>query len=204
MATRNMKKVALSALGLGGATAAVVFGSWAAWTAETTNPGNSVTAGRLTMANQKGAVDSDGNPVLTTGVSAVQPGDGNSDTVTITNTGTGNMAVKLTKTAGTDAISDANNVLKLTIFDSATGNCIYPAGPGACPTLGAATAGAAWTGAFANAAAPGIGGAAWATNEAHDFVVTWKYTDDGTVNNSKNDATAKTASFDLTWSATPA
>jgi predicted ribosomally synthesized peptide with SipW-like signal peptide len=201
MATRNNKKIALSVLALGGATAAVVFGSWAAWTAQTTNPGNQVTAGRLTLGNDKDAA-----AILTTNVTDVQPGDTSSDTVTITNTGSVPMDVTLSQSGVTDALSDGNNVLKFTIFDADTGDCVYPAGTGACPALDDTTLGADWNGVatLTNFALPGEVTAEWAAGENHTFTVTWEYTDDGVVNNTNNVVAARTADFDLTWNGVPA
>ncbi len=204
MATRSNKKIALSVLALGGATAMVVFGSWAAWTAQTTNPGNTVTAGRLTMGNEKGGVDNDGNPVLSQNITDVLPGTTGTDTVTLENTSSGPMAVTLTKTASTDQLSDGDNVLKLTIFDDEIDECVYPAVAGPCPDLDHATAGAAWITAIDALALDGSGGANWAAGESHDFVLTWEYTDNGDVNNINNVAAARTATFDLTWNGTPA
>jgi hypothetical protein len=209
MATRNRKKLALSVLGLGAATAAVVFGSWASWTAQTNNPGNTVTGGRLTLSTNIGnGSASTGSPILTNSVTNIRPGDGNSGTVTITNSGTGPMAVELSQLNFADAISDTHNVLKFTIYDSTVGvaDCVYPAATvGACPTLSSATTGADWDASTALPAAPnglalvGTGGANWGAGEAHTFVVTWKYTDDGTVDDSKNNTTPKSATFDLQW-----
>ncbi len=196
---RNARKVALTVLALGGATAAVVFGSLAAWTATTTNPGNTVTAGQLTLGNSKDAA-----AIITTNVTGVLPGSTQSDTVTITNSSTVALTVTATQSAVTDALSDGNNVMKLTIHDDTTGNCVYPSQAGACPTLDNTTANAEWDGSAAgttnlvNLALPGTGGATWAASEAHTFTVTWEYTDDGTVNNSANDGTS-TASFALAW-----
>jgi predicted ribosomally synthesized peptide with SipW-like signal peptide len=198
MKTLKTKKVALSVLALGAASAAVVFGSFASWTAQTTNPGNTITAGKLTMSNSKS-----GLPILTTGVTNAKPGSGNTDNVTITNTGSYAATVKLTQSAVADALSDSHNVMKFTIYDSTKGACIYPAGAGACPALTSALTGAAWNGATTIASLPiaGTGGSTWAAGEAHSFDVTWKYTDDGTVDNTNNNATVKTAAFDLTWDA---
>ncbi|MCB0879236.1 MAG: SipW-dependent-type signal peptide-containing protein [Thermoleophilia bacterium] len=201
---RNTRKVALTVLALGAATAAVVFGSLAAWTARTTNPNNTITAGKLTMGNDKDAA-----PVLTTNVTGVVPGDGDSDTVTITNTSTGAMSVALTQLTPVDNMSDGDNVMKFTVHDDTTDTCLYPAaafGSGACPAIDSALAGAGWdaTSVFdGSTAIAGTGGAAsdWAASEAHTFTVAWAYTDDGVVNNAKN-GTNPTATFDLQWDGT--
>jgi hypothetical protein len=201
MAIRNNKKIALSVLALGGATAAVVFGSWASWTAQTTNPNNQVTGGRHTLGNTKA-----GATILTTNITDVKPGDGSSDTVTITNTGTGSTDVVLTQSGVTDMLSDGNNDLKFTIFDADTGDCVYPSGTGACPALTAALTGADWDGTTTldDFVVPGETADEWLAAEDHTFTVTWKYTDDGVVNNANNTVGPNTADFDLTWDGTPA
>jgi predicted ribosomally synthesized peptide with SipW-like signal peptide len=197
---RNVRKIAMTVLALGIASSAVVFGSLAAWTAQTTNPGNTVTAGKLTMGNSKDAA-----PILTTNVANVVPGDASSDTVTITNTSTGDMTVDLTQSNVTDGMTDAHNVMKFTVHDDTTDTCLYPAaayGAGACPAITAVLAGAGWdaTAAIASLNVPGTAGAAsdWAAAEAHTFTVAWEYTDDGTVDNSTN-GTNPTSSFDMAW-----
>lgn len=197
---RNVRKIALTVLALGIASSAVVFGSLAAWTAQTTNPGNTVTAGKLTMGNSN-----TGAPILTTNVTNVVPGDSSSDTVTITNTSSGNMAVDLTQSNVTDGMTDAHNVMKFTLHDDTTDTCIYPAaafGTGACPAITSGLAGAGWdaTASLSSLAVDGSGGAAsnWAAAEAHTFTVAWEYTDDTTVDNSTNGSNP-TSSFDIAW-----
>lgn len=199
---RTTRKVLLTVLALGAATSAVVFGSLAAWTATSSNPDNEITAGELTMGNSK-----TGAPVLTTDVSDVVPGDGSSDTVTITNTGTGDMEVLLSQLGAADGLSDGDNVLKFTIHDDETDTCIYPAGTygasgGACPDLTPALAGAAWNGmaTIDDLTISGAGGSGtdWAAGEDHQFTVTWEYTDNGVVNNTRNGSNP-TATFDLAW-----
>lgn len=197
------RKAALTVLALGAASSVVVFGSLAAWTASTTNPGNTVTAGDLTMTNSKGT--GVGNPVLETNVTDARPGSTSSDTVTITNSSSGPMAVSLTQSNVSDGMSDGDNVMKFTIHDDTRNVCIYPAQVGACPSLDNTTVGADWNGAATiNALAlPGTGGANWAAAEAHDFTFVWEYTDNGVVNNTNNGSNP-TASFDLAWNGVPA
>ena len=125
MAARNTKKIALSALALGAASAAVVFGSFAAWTAQTTNPGNSVSTGTLTMTNNKNAA-----AVIT--ATNIKPGDTGSSTVVIANSGNIPLTVRLTQSA---VVQGASSFLKINIFDGT--NCVYPAGVGACATYAA-------------------------------------------------------------------
>lgn len=197
---RNVRKAALTILALGAASAAVVFGSLAAWTAQTTNPGNTITAGKLTLGNDKAAT------ALFAADEQAKPGQSGTDTVTISNDGSAPMNVTLSQSGVVDTMSDGNNDMKFTILDRATGNCVYPAAAGPCPALDAATAGADWNGAarLTNVALPGTGGAGWAAAESHTFAITWAYTDDGVVNNTTNDGSGRKAAFDLTWNGVPA
>lgn len=201
MATRNSKKLALSVLGLGAATAAVVFGSWATWTAQTTNPNNQVTAGTLTMYNSKGS----GNPVLTTSVSNVKPGDSGSDNVTIRNDGSVDFSsIKLTQSSISDFTGDTSNTLQLKISDTTTGRCIWPEDDNdGCGTWGAWDGSSTMTNFTIKTAAGATetfdkdpDGAGAGTGEAHVFNVAWRFTNGGT---SDNDSQGDTASFNLTW-----
>lgn len=206
MATPNRKKLALSVLGLGAATAAVVFGSWASWTAQTTNPGNTVTAGTLTMANEDaGSTDIDGNPVLTTNVTNIKPGDTDSDTVTLRNDGSVDMSsVQLSLSNAAGFSGDTENLLQYRIHDDTTDRCIKPtSAAGACSTW------ATWdnTANFANFTVLTAGGATdvWskdpdgpggASGEAHTFTIEWQFTNGGA---SDIDSMGDSATFDLTW-----
>jgi predicted ribosomally synthesized peptide with SipW-like signal peptide len=198
MEKRNTKKVALSVLALGAATAAVVFGSWASWSAVTTNPGNSVTAGTLTMTNSK-----NGLTVWTVPFSSIKPGETGSNTVTLTNTGTEDLSsVTLKQSAITDFVGDASNALQLKIHDDTADRCIWPTdSAGACAGFGAWTT----TGALAGAgfAIKDNGGTTdvWSGTspgpaEAHTFTISWNFTNGGSVDNGSQ---GDTATFDLTW-----
>ena len=149
MKITKSKKVAMSVLALGVASAAVVYGSFAAWTAQTTNPGNSVTTGTLTMTNSKNAA------AVFTAATNAKPGDTGGSTVTVTNTGSVAMStVKLsqgsiTNTVGTD--------LQLKIHDDTTNRCIWPTqSAGACAGFGTWDASATLT----NFNVQGTGGSA--------------------------------------------
>lgn len=121
-----MKKLVVSVLALGVATSAIVFGSMAAWTATTSNNGNSVTTGSLTLTNSKPSAAAIIN------ATNVKPGAEGSDTVTITNGG--NLPLNLSLTQS-NVVQGASNFLKLRISDGT--NCVYPAKTGACDAYGA-------------------------------------------------------------------
>jgi len=92
----------------------------AAWTASTTNPGNSVTTGTLTMTNSKYAAAG-------INVTGVKPGDTGSSTVVITNSGSVPLTATRTQSA---VVQNVSNFLKFNIHDGT--NCIYPAAAGGC------------------------------------------------------------------------
>lgn len=205
MATRNNRKLALSVLGLGAATAAVVFGSWATWTAQTTNPGNTVTAGTLSLNNSRGVAQ----PVLTTSVSNIKPGATGSESATITNTGSVALAsLRLSLSNAAGFTGDTENLLQFRIHDDTTDRCIFPAdAAGACSTWGT------WdnTANFANFTlkegagagtvdpwSPDPDGAGAGTGEAHTFTIDWRFTNGASPD---NDSQGDTATFDLTWDA---
>jgi len=171
-------KIALSVLALGAASAAVVFGSFAAWTAQTSNPLNSVATGTLTMTNSK-------SPTAVINATGVKPGDTGSDVVTITNTGSAGLVTKLTQSA---VVQGASASLKLNIFDGT--NCVYPAGAGACASYGA------WNGA---ATINNLSVGTIAAGASKTFTV--GYTLDSASTNADQ---GKTNTFSLTWDGTPA
>jgi len=183
MTPKHMKKMAISALALGAASAAVIFGSFASWTAQTANPGNSITTGTLTMTNSKPAA-----AVFT--ATGIKPGDTNGSTVVVTNSGSTPMStVKLTQgtitnTVGTD--------LTLKIHDDTTNRCIWPTqAAGACAAFGV------WDGSatLTNFNVQGTGGTStWAAAEAHTFTASWDF-----ALAAANATQSKAAAFGLTW-----
>ncbi len=177
------RKAALTLLAVGGATATIMFGSWAAWTAQTTNPNTSVASGSLAMTNSKNAA-----AIFT--ASNVKPGDSGSSTVVITNSGSTAMAVALTQSGVTD--SGFGGKLKMSLHDDTRDFCYYPDNAaGACSGPGA------WDGsATINnlSIKNSTGGATWAAAEAHTFTVAWDF--DATAGNATQ---SQTADFDLTW-----
>jgi hypothetical protein len=180
---RNTKKIAISVLALGAASAAVVFGSYAAWTAQTTNPGNSVATGSLTMTNSK-----DASAVFAAATDA-KPGDTGGSTVTLTNTGTTALSsVQLTQNNITNTVGAT---MELQIHDDTTNRCIWPTdSAGACGGYGT------WNAGLTSFNIKDAGGATdnWAVSEAHTFTVNWRF------NSSAGNATqSQNASFDLVW-----
>ncbi|MCW2926528.1 MAG: hypothetical protein JWM86_496 [Thermoleophilia bacterium] len=179
MAARNMKKVAVSVLALGAATAAVVFGSFAGWTAQTTNPGNSITTGQLLLNNSK-----DTTAAIT--VTGLKPGQSGSDTVVLSNPAGGlPLDLHLTQSSVSQT---ASNFLKINIFDGTS--CVYPAGPGACAGY------AAFDGSATLNGTPVIGSLAALGSKTY----TIGYTLDSASTNADMN---KVNTFNLTWTGTP-
>lgn len=176
-------KVAVTILALGAATASVIFGSMAAWTAQTSNPTNSVSTGTLTLATDKPAAS-------VFAATNVTPGDSGSETVTVRNTSSVGLDLTLTQSA---VSQDAGTALQFQIHDGT--NCVYPAAVGACVAFGA------WDG-TATLAALGQGTLAASnagTSDERTYTVGWKLdasspnADQGTSN-----------SFTLQWDGIPA
>ncbi len=179
----SYRRLALTLLAVGSAGAAITLGSLAAWSDQTTNPGNTVTAGTLDLTNDK-----DGLAVFT--AANVAPGDSGSDTVELTNAGSIPMAVSLTQ----DQLSTSGieSSLRLSIHDAARDYCYYPvAAAGPCASRGAWDANLTAL-PLANAA----GGALWPAGEAHTFNVSWEL-----VTASTNADQGKVGSFRLVWDA---
>jgi len=176
MLTSKTKKIVLSTLALGVASAAIVFGSFAAWTAQTTNPGNSVTTGTLGLTNDKDAA-----AVIT--ATGVIPGGTGSSTVKIKNTGANPLIVKLTQSA---VVQNASNFLQIRIHDGT--NCVYPAATGACTAWGA------WNGA---STINGLNVGTFAAAQEKTYTVSYQL-DANSTNTDQN----KTNTFALTWDGT--
>lgn len=176
------QRLVATVLAAGLATAAVVGGSSAVWTAETANPSNSVTAGTFVLTNSKNTA-----PVFTA-VTGAKPGSFGSDTVTLTNGG--NTALELFLTQRGVTSNDLSTNLKLTIFDGT--NCVYPAQSGACPTVSTG-GGAAWNGSGTLDGTSAIG--TLAASASRTYTVSWGLpsTVAGTTGQ------GQTASFDLTF-----
>lgn len=177
-------RVVLSLLALGIATSGVVAGSFAAWTTQTTNAGNQVKAGTLTMTNSKNAA-----AVFT--ATNVKPGDTGSNTVVITNTGSVPMRALLTQDLVTTSGIEAS--LGLKIHDTTRNWCYWPVQQaGACP---AAYGDFDADGAIAALPIASTSGAAtWPTGEAHTFSISWTL-----AATSPNSDQGKTGSFRLIW-----
>lgn len=177
MTPKTMRKAALSVLALGAASAAVVFGSWAAWTAQTTNPNNQVATGTLSLTSDKPGT-------FLFQASDVTPGDSGSETVTVENDGSIPLDLSLTQTAADD--NGISAALGLRIHDGT--NCVYPAAAGACVAWGA------WEAAPLSALAQG----SLAAGADRTYTVSWQL-DSSSVNGDQG----KTATFGLQWDGTP-
>lgn len=174
-------------LALGLASGGVFVGSFAAWTAQTTNPANAVAAGTLTMSNDK-------NATALFSASNVKPGDTGSTTVTVANTGSIPMTVQLTQ--DTLAGSGIESSLGLKVHDDTRDWCYWPVSqPGACPTgYGAWDARAALTGFTVPAT---DGSARWPAGQSHQFTISWQL-----AASSPNSDQGQTGTFRLVWDGT--
>jgi uncharacterized repeat protein (TIGR01451 family)/predicted ribosomally synthesized peptide with SipW-like signal peptide len=177
-------RAVLSVVALGIATAGIMSGSYAAWTAQTTNPGNQVVAGTLTMSNDK-----DATSVFS--ASNVSPGDTGSSTVTVQNTGSLPMTVALTQDQLTSTGIEAS--LRLSIHDDTRNWCVYPTNlAGSCGSRGS------WNASLTSFPMPATSGAAqWPAGQSHTFTLSWEL-----VTASPNSDQGKTGSFRLVWDGT--
>lgn len=179
-------RLAVTALALGIATAGMIAGSFAAWTAQTSNPGNSVTAGTLTMSNNKDATS-------IFAATNVKPGDTGSNTVTVQNTGSVPLSASLTQ----DALSSSGieTSLGLKVHDDTRNWCYWPTNAaGACATFGAWNA----SGTLAGLALPATDGSAqWPAGQAHTFTISWQL-----ALTSPNADQGKAGSFRFVWDGT--
>jgi len=183
---RTRMRLALGLLLTVGALLLIGAGSLGAWTAVTTNPGNSFATGTLLMTNSDGCSTSTANGTCSAILSAtnMKPGSTATGTVTITNTGT--LAGDYSLSEGSATVSPGGNPLcgDLTLSvtdDASTPNTVYSGALNALPstTLSASNP-------FA------------ATNGAHTF--TFTVTLPSSSSSSDQGATC-TASF--TWTAVP-
>jgi spore coat-associated protein N len=172
---RKINKLAriVGTVAVGGAAAlsalAITPGTFGGFTSATSNPGNSVASGTLTMTN---SANNAAVVTTTTGLALnnMKPGDTASGSVTITNSGTLPAAMSL-------SISNASNgfpagTLSLLIKD------------------GAATV---YTGSVANTASA-ISLGTWAAGASHTYDVTLSFS-----SSADNTAQGKSASFELDW-----
>lgn len=179
MATRNSKKILGTILALGAATGAIVFGSFAAWTATTRNDNNTITTGSISFTNSKPGA-------AAFGATNIVPGATGSDTVTLTNAGSVTLTSvvlkqeNVTNTVGTD--------LRLKIHDS-NGNCVWPnqTAGSSCSTFGA------WSDAALTGAGITLNGT-WAAAASRTFTIDWEF--DAAAGNGTQGASAD---FDLVW-----
>ena len=115
----SMKARVAVAIGTAGALSAlaavVIPGTFGSFNASTSNPGNSATAGTLQMTNSKS-----GAAIVT--LSNIRPGDSNSGTVTITNSGSlsADMYLSESNVTGGAFASD----LQLKVVDTTLSNAV--------------------------------------------------------------------------------
>ncbi|MEO6866656.1 MAG: hypothetical protein ABI200_01390 [Gaiellales bacterium] len=178
----------ITLLAIGIATSAALFGSHASWTAQTTNPGNSVTAGTIQLDSSKPTGD------WIFQAMDVLPGQSGSGAVTLTNNSAGPLTVSLTQDQLSSSGIEAS--LGLKIHDDTRNWCYWPVSQaGVCPAAyGAWDATSSITNRALSAAG---GGAAWPTGEAHTFTISWQL-----AASSPNSDQGKIGSFRLRWNAT--
>ena len=177
-------RVLVSLLALGVASAGIVAGSFAAWTTQTTNPGNQVKAGSLTMTNSR-------NATALFSATNVKPGDTGSSTVVINNAGSIPMRAMLTQDQVT--ASGIEDSLGLKVHDDTRNWCYWPVSQaGACPApYGDFDADGSIA---ALPLASTTGALAWPAGEAHTFSISWTL-----AATSPNSDQGKTGSFRLIW-----
>ena len=157
----------------------VLPGTLGTFTASTNNLTNSFSAGTRTMADTAGA-----NGVIVA-MNNMEPGDSNSGTVTITNTGSLPASVVLSQSAVTHTTPGTGtgnlaHELQLTITDQGSGATVY-SGP--------------FDGLSATTLAPSSG-SQWAAGEAHTYQFTVTLPSEA-----DNSYQATTASADFNWTA---
>jgi spore coat-associated protein N len=115
--------------------ATMAVGSGANFNSTSANPGNVVTAGNLIHVNGKA-----GLPVMT--VNRIRPGQSQSGTVTIANTGDIDGVFTLAKSVSVDSTAPANpfaDKLRLKVEDTTAGSTLYDGALSAMGTLAAGT-----------------------------------------------------------------
>jgi spore coat-associated protein N len=114
----------------------MAVGSGANFNSTSANPGNVVTAGNLMHTNGK-----DGNPVLT--VSKLKPGQSDSGTVSIMNTGDIDGVFSVAQSVTSDSTAPVNpfaSKLRLKVEDTTAGGAaLYDGVLGSMPTVAANT-----------------------------------------------------------------
>jgi predicted ribosomally synthesized peptide with SipW-like signal peptide len=198
------QKVLLSMFGLGIMGSVIGHGTMASFTATSTNPGTTFTAGTLLMTNSKSTsctqVTYGGNCGTALSLSNMSAGQSTSGTLTITNSGAA-KATTMTLTTLNATTTGLGAYLNMTIHDDATNKCIYGAAglpaAGACDVITALTSQVAQD-AFTNTGPltiPASSGSQWTANEAHTFTVTVQ------VANNVGVPASATATIDFQWDA---
>ena len=112
----NLGKVLMTLLVIGVSGSTVSYGTFATFTAQTTNPSNTFATGTLVLTTSSPAA-----AIMT--ISALKPGDSIARPLTLSNTGSINSTYTLTTTAPTSTLldTDTTNGLKLEITRCTTG-----------------------------------------------------------------------------------
>lgn len=186
MPSRN-RKLLLTALVVGATSSVAGLGVFAAFTATTSNPGNSIQSGTVTIT------DNDASTALYA-LTNQAPGAGTQRCIRVTYSGTLPSTVKLYR-AGTVTNGTAFTV---TVERGAGLSGAFPSCAGFVP---AATIFTGALGAFPTtyAAGPDARGAAWAQNDVVDYRFTVAAVDDPTPN--AHTATVPSGSHSFTWEA---
>ena len=97
----------------------VAVGTGADFSAQSANPGNTFTAGTLTMSNSK-----DNAAILTVGTNNMAPGDSATGTVDIGNTGSiaGDFSLSRDQLTNSDGTNPMSNQIDLVVEDCGTDN----------------------------------------------------------------------------------
>ncbi len=179
MATRNTTKVLGTVLALGAATGAIVFGSFAAWTATTRNDDNKVTTGTLSFNNT--------TPTAKISATDIKPDDTvSSTTYTIENPANGVDFAGVTLKAENAVFSNTHIGEDLQLRIKVDGTQVWPSTAGQWESWDEASSG--------GALATGIATGAWADGVTKNFVVEWRLP-----TTTDNDTQSESAEFDLVW-----
>ena len=177
--------LAVGAAGAVSALAAVVIpGTLGSFNATTSNPGNSAAAGTLQMTNTRA-----GASIVT--LSNIRPGDSQSGTVTITNSGSLSADMYLSESGVTTSVAGFSGDLQLKVDDTTLGTTVYNgAFNGMAGTVGGSAAGIHL--------APTTG-TQFAAGEHHDYKFTVTFPNNTTSTGADNAYQGAAASAQFDW-----
>jgi hypothetical protein len=182
-----MKARVVFAIGTAGALSALaavaIPGTFGSFNATTSNPSNSAAAGTLQMTNSKS-----GAAIVT--LSNIRPGDSNSGTLTITNSGTlsSDMYLSESNLSGDTAFGSD---LQLKVEDTTLGTTVYS---GSFSGMAATVSGSA-----AGIHLAPSSGTQWASSEHHDLKFTVTFPNNTSSTGADNAYQGKTASAQFDW-----